>query len=140
MSHSGHRLRKMKGERGSQLAKSHKLVKNQTRVTNSTITAARLYTCVVLAVLTHSTSSDVIAIGKWIGRGIVVAACCMTVTITQLAREAIARGAVAPWFVIVEWRTPLAVISLCVMHALTDRVDGWTTTTRVSITRTPAIK
>ena len=64
----------------------------------------------------------------------------MTVTITQLAREAIARGAVAPWFVIVEWRTPLAVISLCVMHALTDRVDGCTTTTRVSITRTPAIK
>lgn len=111
----------------------------KTKTRTPTITAVYI-TSIVLAVFTHSSSSDVVAIGEWVGRGIVDAAYCMTVTVTQLAREAIARGAIAPWFVIVECRTPFTVVSLSIVHTLTDGVYRCTTAARVSIARTPAIK
>ena len=127
----------MEGER--ELARKLQAGAKKTKTRTPTITAVYI-TSIVLAVFTHSSSSDVIAIGEWVGRGIVDAACCVTVTVTQLAREAIACGAIAPRFVIVEWCTLFAVISLGVVYTLTDGVDRCTAATRMSIARTPAIK
>ena len=62
--------------------------------------------------------------------GVVVAA-------ARFAGERIVGGAVPPWLVVVEGKTPLAVVSLRVVQAVAHRVDGGPTARGVAIASTP---
>ena len=60
----------------------------------------------------------------------------MAIAVAGLAGEAVVGGAVAPGLVVVEGETLLAVVSRCVVDALTDRVDVGVTATGVSVAST----
>ena len=79
-----------------------------------------ILTCIVLAVITHSSPSHLITVGEWIHTGIVVTASGMVVAVTRLAREGIVRRPVPPRFVVVEGQASLTVVSLGVVQADTD--------------------
>lgn len=76
---------------------------------------APLLTSIVLAVVTHSTPSHLIAIRKRVHIGIVVTASSVVVTVARLAREGIVGCPVPPRLVVVEGQTSLAVVSLGVV-------------------------
>ena len=96
-------------------------------------------TSIILTFDTHTSTSNIIAAGGRIHCLIVVTATSMIVTITQLARECIARGPIAPWLVVVKRKTALTVWPLRVVYALTSGVDLRTTATRVAIAGTPVV-
>lgn len=70
---------------------------------------------------------------------IVVAAGGMVVALTESAGEGIAGGAIAPWLVVVERQALFAVRSLGIVDTLTHRVYLSTTSSRMTITRTPGV-
>ena len=76
---------------------------------------AQLLTSVVLAVVTHSSPSHLIAIREWVHAGIVVTASGVVVAVTRLARKGIVGGTVSPWLVIVEGQALLTVVSFSVV-------------------------
>ena len=81
---------------------------------------AQLLTCIVLAVITHSSPSHLVAIGERVHTGVVVTASGMVVAVTRLAREGVVRRPVPPRFVVVEGQASLTVVSLSVVQADTD--------------------
>ncbi len=80
----------------------------------------QLLTSIVLAVITHSSPSHLIAIGERVHAGVVVTASGVVVTVTGLAGEGIICGAISPRLVVVEGQAYLTVVSLSVVQAVTD--------------------
>ena len=97
----------------------------------------QLLTRVVLAVVAHTSTSHLIAVGEWIHTGIIVTASGMVVTVTRLAGEGVVRCTVSPWLVVVEGKTSLTVVSLRVVQAITDGVNVVTTAAGMAIASTP---
>ena len=95
-------------------------------------------TSVILAVVTHPTSTNLIAVRERVDSRLIVAPGSMVITVARLARVGIIGGTVSPRLVVVERKTSLTVKSLRVVHTVTYRVNIGTTATGMTVASTPA--
>ena len=96
-----------------------------------------MLTCVVLAILTNSTPSYVVAVRERVYRRIVDAGGGVAVAAAGLAGEAVLRGPVAPGLVAVGGETRPTGRAHRVVLTLAHGVDLVATATRMTIAGTP---
>ena len=88
-----------------------------------------VYTCIALAFVTHSPTTQVVSVGEGIEGGIVVAAVRMSTAVTDLAGIGIAGLPVLPWFIVVERQAAITRVPISIMHTHTYRIDAVATLT-----------